>query len=72
MTTQSEELLWGEKGLNFAFLHSYFMITLQMPPILAASFFLLPGIFFQVTCLGHFPTPLLTFAHLPVTLRAQP
>lgn len=43
-----------------------------MPPILAASFFLLPGIFFQVTCLGHFPTPLLTFAHLPVTLRAQP
>lgn len=26
---------------------------------------------FQVTCLGHFPTALLTFAHLPVTLRAQ-
>lgn len=72
VTTQSEELLRGEKGLlNFAFLHSCFIITLQMPPVVAASFPLLPGIFSQAACLGHFPAPLLTVAHLPGTLRAQ-
>lgn len=60
---------WGL--LNFAFLlHSYFM-TPSSNASHSSRLLFPPRTHFQVTCLGHFPTAqLLTFAHLPVTLRA--
>lgn len=60
---------WGLL-LNLAFLHSCVM---TQPSNASHSGRLLfpPRNHFQVTCLGHFPAALLTFAHLTVTLRAQ-
>lgn len=56
--------------LNFVFLHSCFM---TWPSDASYSGLLLfsPRNCFQVTCCVHFSAALLTFAHLPVTLRAQ-
>lgn len=64
-------LYWGFL-LNFAFLfHSCFM-TQSSNASHSSRLLFPPRNHFQVTCLGHFPpAQLLTFAHLPVTLRAQ-
>lgn len=66
---------WRVAFLSLHFLILFFSIPalwlgLQMLPTLASSFFS-PRNCFQVTCCVHFSAALLTFAHLPVTLRAQ-
>lgn len=60
---------WGLL-LNFAFLHSCFM-TRPSDASHSGRLLFPPRNHFQVTCLGHFPTALLTFARLLVIVRAQ-